>query len=333
MIKRPRNLDLLSPWLLRTITMVAIIPAALVHVSLAEEAPADIVIEVNGTSLSVADAKGLVDRRMTAFEGLVPPEQVGRLRDQVARQVNEDFIKRALLEAKIQAADIEATAEEIDEAISTMKENLPPTLQFADFLKMQGVDDNGYREVLALELAARKHPDFNKVSDEDVVAFYEEKKAGMNVPETVKARHILLSFDPTADDEGKTEKRKEVDRIRQELLDGADFAESAKKYSTCPSSQKGGDLGQFSRGQMVPEFERAAFGQEIGEIGDVVETKFGYHIIEVTEQNKGQERTLDDVHDQIEMFLNEKALGEFVQTLKAEATINYPGQAAETAVP
>lgn len=333
MIKRPRNLDLLSPWLLRTITMVAIIPAALVHVSLAEEAPADIVIEVNGTSLSAADAKGLVDRRMTAFEGLVPPEQVGRLRDQVARQVNEDFIKRALLEAKIQAADIEATAEEIDAAISTMKENLPPTLQFADFLKMQGVDDNGYREVLALELAARKHPDFNKVSDEDVAAFYEEKKAGMNVPETVKARHILLSFDPTADDEGKTEKRKEVDRIRQELLDGADFAESAKKYSTCPSSQKGGDLGQFSRGQMVPEFERAAFGQEIGEIGDVVETKFGYHIIEVTEQNKGQERTLDDVHDQIEMFLNEKALGEFVQTLKAEATINYPGQAAETAVP
>jgi peptidyl-prolyl cis-trans isomerase C len=311
----------------------AALPAALVLVPRAEEAPADFVIDVDGTSLSASDAKVLIDRRMQAYEGLVPPNQIELLREQVVRQVNEDFIKRALLASKVQAADIEATPEEIDAAIQTTKNNLPPSLAFADFLKMQGLDDSGYRELIGLEVAARKLPDFTNVSEEDVAAFYEEKKESMNVPETVNARHILLSFDPTAGDEGKAEKRNEIDKIRQELLDGADFAESAKKYSTCPSSQKGGDLGQFSRGRMVPQFERAAFGQEIGEVGDVVETQFGYHIIEVTEKNEGKEQTLEDVRGQIEMFLNEKALGEYVQTLRAEATINYPDKAAETAVP
>jgi len=333
MIKRPQSTASNCKRLSRLFAVGATLSAALVILPRAEEAPADFVIDVDGVSLTAADAQSRIDRRMAAFEGMVPAEQMGRLREQVERQVNEDFIKGALLKAKVQAADVEATAEEIDTAVSTAKENLPPTLEFEDFLKMQGLDDKAYREVLAVELAARKLPDFDKVSEEEVAAFYEEKKESMNIPETVNARHILLSFDPAGGEEGKAEKKKEIEKIRQELLDGADFADSAKKYSTCPSSQKGGDLGQFSRGRMVPQFERAAFGQEIGEVGDVVETQFGYHIIEVTEQNKGEERTLEDVRGQIEMYLNERALGEFVQTLRAQATINYPEKAVETAVP
>ncbi|MHA1222916.1 MAG: peptidylprolyl isomerase [Candidatus Heimdallarchaeaceae archaeon] len=86
----------------------------------------------------------------------------------------------------------------------------------------------------------------------------------------VKASHILVK------------KHSEASRILDELRNGADFAELARKHSICPSSKKGGNLGFFTRGQMVKEFEKAAFSLAKGEISEVVKTEFGYHIIKRT---------------------------------------------------
>ncbi|UJG44944.1 MAG: peptidyl-prolyl cis-trans isomerase [Candidatus Heimdallarchaeum endolithica] len=86
----------------------------------------------------------------------------------------------------------------------------------------------------------------------------------------VKASHILVK------------KRSEAERILKELQDGADFAELARKYSTCPSSKRGGNLGFFTHGQMVKEFEKAAFSLKKGELSDIVKTEFGFHIIKRT---------------------------------------------------
>lgn len=86
----------------------------------------------------------------------------------------------------------------------------------------------------------------------------------------VKASHILVK------------KQSEASRILDELRNGADFAELARKHSICPSSKKGGNLGFFTRGQMVKEFEKAAFSLAKGEISEVVKTEFGYHIIKRT---------------------------------------------------
>ncbi|UJG42118.1 MAG: peptidyl-prolyl cis-trans isomerase [Candidatus Heimdallarchaeum aukensis] len=86
----------------------------------------------------------------------------------------------------------------------------------------------------------------------------------------VKASHILVK------------KRSEAERILKELQDGADFAELARKYSTCPSKKRGGNLGFFTHGQMVKEFEKAAFSLKKGELSDIVKTEFGFHIIKRT---------------------------------------------------
>ena len=88
----------------------------------------------------------------------------------------------------------------------------------------------------------------------------------------IRASHILVS----TLDEAKT--------VISELEDGKDFAKLAKKYSSCPSKEQGGDLGFFSKGQMVKEFEDAAFSLKKGEISDPVKTQFGYHIIKLTEK-------------------------------------------------
>ena len=85
------------------------------------------------------------------------------------------------------------------------------------------------------------------------------------------------------------EKKAKIEGLKKQLADGGDFAELAKANSDCPSSQKGGDLGEFTRGQMVKAFEDAAFTQEIGKVGDIVETPFGFHIIKVTAKSPAQE--------------------------------------------
>ena len=89
--------------------------------------------------------------------------------------------------------------------------------------------------------------------------------------------------------------------MRKQLITskGKDFAKIAKEKSDCPSGAKGGDLGNFGRGQMVPSFEKAAFTQAIGEIGEVVETQFGYHIIMVTDKTKGGQKSFDEVKEEI----------------------------------
>lgn len=101
----------------------------------------------------------------------------------------------------------------------------------------------------------------------------------------VRASHILLMYAGSARSTAtrtKEQAQSNIRALRTQLDDGGDFATLAKQNSDCPSSRSGGDLGTFGRGQMVPAFEQAAFGLNIGEVSDVIETDFGYHIIQRT---------------------------------------------------
>ncbi|MEW5726258.1 MAG: peptidylprolyl isomerase [Pseudomonadota bacterium] len=102
----------------------------------------------------------------------------------------------------------------------------------------------------------------------------------------VRASHILLMYKGSMRsmaDRSKDEALATVTRLKQEVEAGSDFAELAKRHSDCPSGQEGGDLGYFGRGQMVPEFEEAAFKLQPGQVSEVIETAFGYHIIQRTD--------------------------------------------------
>ena len=130
-----------------------------------------------------------------------------------------------------------------------------------------------------------------QVSSEEIAAYYEENKSQYNSPRSVKASHILV---------------KELDQaesILLELKEGVSFEEAAQKYSTCPSKEKGGDLGFFNKGQMVPEFEEAAFTLEQNTISEPIQTQFGYHIIKVTDEKQEGSQTLVEVKEQIQKQL------------------------------
>ena len=101
----------------------------------------------------------------------------------------------------------------------------------------------------------------------------------------VQASHILLMYEGSQNSSAsrsKEEARSELDAIAAKVAGGEDFGELAAAHSDCPSGKQGGDLGMFGRGQMVPEFETAAFGMEVGATSDVFETDFGYHIVQRT---------------------------------------------------
>ena len=101
----------------------------------------------------------------------------------------------------------------------------------------------------------------------------------------VRASHILLMYAGSMRSRAtrsKDEAAKQMDELKQKLDAGGDFAELARAHSDCPSSAQGGDLGNFGRGQMVKEFESAAFSMPVGAVSGVVETPFGYHLIQRT---------------------------------------------------
>lgn len=130
-----------------------------------------------------------------------------------------------------------------------------------------------------------------KVDADAVTAYFEANPDQFKADEQVKARHILV-----ADED-------EANKIYEEVKAGLDFSEAASKYSTCPSKERGGDLGLFGRNQMVKEFEDAAFALEIGEVSEPVQTQFGFHIIVTDEKKEATQRELNEVAPQIERTL------------------------------
>ncbi len=136
-----------------------------------------------------------------------------------------------------------------------------------------------------------------KVSPEDVQQYYEDNQQQYSTPEQIRASHILLKT------EGKDDAavKKEAEDLLAKAKAGADFAQLATKYSEDDESKvKGGDLGYFSKGQMVPEFDTAAFALEPGQISDVIKSPFGYHIIKLVDKKPATTRPLEEVRAQIE---------------------------------
>ena len=126
-----------------------------------------------------------------------------------------------------------------------------------------------------------------EVKDEDIKKFYEENKDAFKQAESADASHILV------------EEEDKAREIYEKIKNGGDFEELAKEYSTCPSKEKGGNLGTFTKGQMVKEFEDAVFENEVGTITEPVKTQFGYHIIKINQKNPAKELSFDEVKDRI----------------------------------
>jgi len=144
--------------------------------------------------------------------------------------------------------------------------------------------------------------------------------------ERARARHILIRVPPNASKEEKDAAFKKIKDVQARLKKGEDFSDLAGKYSQDPGSKdRGGDLGYFSRGDMVPAFDKTAFALDVGQTSDIVETDFGYHIIQLQEKKAAGKMSLDEIKDDLREYLFQqrgaKRFETYVKDLHSKADI------------
>jgi peptidyl-prolyl cis-trans isomerase D len=171
------------------------------------------------------------------------------------------------------------------------------------------------------------------VTDEQLRAAYSSSLDNFRMPERVHARHILLKTEGKSDAEKKALMAKAQDLLKQ-LKNGADFAELAKKYSDDSSKDQGGDLGWFTHGQMVPEFDSVAFSLKPKELSGVVTSQFGYHIIQTLEKEPAKLKPFEEVKDELAKEVRAQAVTDKMQMLGDQMhadLIKSPKSAADIA--
>lgn len=269
------------------------------------------------------------------------------------RVVNELIIK-TLIGQEVKKRNIEVTSEEIKAQKEKLVNDLGGEENYKELIKLHGKTEKDIREDLEQEIKVDKlvraiEP--IKISEAEAKKFYNLNKKNFDYPERVRASHILIQANPDiikkdiidGDKKGELNRaqiEEKVEAKMNELLETAkklkaeaeanpdNFSKLAQKHSAdTNSAKKGGDLGFFTKGQMVPEFEKAAFSLQIGKVSEVVKTDYGYHIIIVTDRAKGGLAPYDKVKNDIIAGLEQKEkvqiLQKLLEGLKNEATITY----------
>lgn len=240
------------------------------------------VLGLAACSSDTSDSEAVVE---TEAGDITKDEFYQALVDRHGEQVLQELVTKEVLANKY-----EVTEEQVDEEVQKTKDQLGD--QFEQALQAQGLgDEETYRNIVHLSLLQEAAiAEDIEIPEEDIKKRHEENNT------EIKAQHILVEDEETANE------------VKKKLDEGGDFAELAKEYSTDGSAEQGGDLGYFSKGKMVPEFEEAAFSLEPGEVSDLVQSQHGFHIIKVNDKRQVEEPTkYEDVKDDIRReLLNER---------------------------
>jgi len=286
---------------------------------------------VNGTDITDADVDVKINAYMQRAAAQIPPNMIDQYRKQIRPQVVESMIVEKLLEEQVKKAGINITESDVDNKLNEVIAAQPGGMTLESFKTMlaaQGQSFDVVKEQIKKTLGYEKLLGTVEVNNADAKAFYDENKEDFNTPEQVQASHILIKVSPTATPEEKTAAKAKIDGLLKQVKAGGDFAALAKENSDCPSKAKGGDLGFFDRNSMVKEFADAAFSMKAGQVSDVVETQFGYHIIKVTDRKEAGMTPFDKAKTDIVKQLQDKKKSEIfkqlIDKIKAEAKIVYP---------
>lgn len=226
---------------------------------------------MNNNVIAVVAGKEITEEDFNIFTSTLPAEQKAYLQNpEAVAYFKEQFVALYLFAELGEEEKINET-EEFKNVMAKTEREIMSQMAMHNFLK--NVD----------------------VTDDEVEAFYKENPEQFQKPESAHAKHILM------------ESEDELNAIKTSIENGeTSFEDAAAKNSTCPSGQRGGDLGEFGRGQMVKEFEDATFDAEIGQLVGPVKTQFGYHLIKVESRSDAETATFDEVKDSIKNTLLQK---------------------------
>ncbi|MGD1967673.1 MAG: peptidylprolyl isomerase [Desulfobacterales bacterium] len=294
-----------------------------------KKAPAGKAAVVNGVPISKDDFDRELDffiKRANMRGQQVPEAQMGMMKNQVL----DSLIDRELLYQESKKKGIKVDPKEVSDQFQQIKQRYPSEDEFKKLLGEMDLTVSDVKNQIERGMAIQQLLDQEvttkiKIGDEEVKSYYDANPQLFQQPEQVKASHILIKVDSNAPQAQKDEARKKIESVQKKANEGEDFATLAKTYSEGPSGPQGGDLGYFRRGQMVKPFEEAAFNLKPNETSDIVETRFGYHLIKVVDKKPAQKLAYADVKERLSEHLkNQKMDTEttaYIQSLRTGAKI------------
>jgi peptidyl-prolyl cis-trans isomerase C len=290
----------------------------------------DAVARVNGQLVGREEFDEAVDGSISRYEIQSGQQFDQAQRPLLERQVLDGLITRTILEQETERLEIVVEDERFQQTLGQVLSQFPNESAYQMALEQQGFTEEQFeaelrRQMLIEELIRSQVYDQVEVQEEAMRGFYDANPQYFQQPEQVAARHIILTTDDDPSEDERAALQAELAGIREEIVNGADFAEMARTHSQGPSGPDGGSLGVFGRGQMVPEFEEQAFSLEVGAISEVFETDFGYHIVQVTERVPATTLSFEESREQIREFLIEaernESAQEYVEDLRDAATV------------
>ncbi len=294
----------------------------------------DVVASIGEKKITKADlleeAKPMLERYRQDPEK-APPDAMWK---RFAMDVTDNLVNRAILLMIAEGDGISPSKELTDKVIAGML-NGKPLEEIGKALEAQNISIDDFRKRVGEGAAIQKWVEEKlipgiSVSDQEIETRYRENPKDFRRPAMCGAAHILVKPEPIPQEKLKDMSEKEIQEqmekkklaakakageIYEKLMQGGDFSALAKEFSDCPSGEKGGDLGKFSLGKMVKNFETAAFSQEIGKIGEPVETVYGYHIIKVTSREDESFVPLEQVSGMLKKQIQQDKAEESVMNM------------------
>lgn len=290
-----------------------------------------IVCKIDGQSITEQELLSEIEQMVKMAGNRVRPETIPQMKVFLYSRALNNLEEKILLKNVATKKKIVVDQADIDTRFKQVRDQFPTEDQFKQVLAANSLTPESLKEKMKEELLYGKVLESEvkeapAPTDEEIQKFFDENKDQMKQEEQVTASHILIKVDSKATADDKAKAKQKLEGIRKDIVDKkVTFADAAKQNSDCPSKAKGGDLGSFGRGQMVPEFDQAAFALKVGELSNIVETQFGYHIIQVNDHKEAKDATLADMKDKIKEYLQgdktQKARQDYVQKLKDASKI------------
>ena len=290
---------------------------------------------VNGTAITREELEQELERVRQQFTRRGMPVDEQRLA-QLRKSVLENLINTELLYQESQKQGVSVEEGAVEEQVQMIKKQSQSEENFKKEMQRLKYSEESLKTQLRRGLAIQKLlkqeiGDRLSVSEQETEQYYKNNPAEFKQPEQVRASHILIKVAPDADKQEKDKARRQIEQLRARLKKGEDFAALAKEFSQGPSAAKGGDLGYFSRGQMVKPFEDAAFALEPNQVSEVVETRFGYHLIKLSDKKAAATIPYDLIKGGLARNLKQKKvraeIKKYIQTLKEKGKVqNFLGK-------
>ena len=289
-----------------------------------------VVATVNGSPLFEDQLEPGVQEGLKKYKKYGMRKETPALINRLQKKTLNKVIDHELLYQESRKLTVKDLDKKVDEKLKKMKRKYQTDERFENHLKRNGQTLEGLtasiREGIYIEEYLKQQgiadPD---IPDKSIREFYDGNPDSYFRKESIKVSHILIKLDENPTPEEKEKAFKKAQEIRKEIVAGADFAEMAKKHSECNSASGGGSLRYINRGYMPEEFDKVAFTLEKDTVSDVVETKYGYHIILVTDKIPEGITPYEDVKDFIKKFLQEdeskRLLDAHITKLRQKATI------------